>query len=243
MSGTTHIRYEVLRSFRNRRAFGFTVALPLVIFYAFGTANRHALTDGGISFALYFMSGMAAYGALFAVFSSGGRIALDRTRGWTRQLRITPLRVRTYVLSKVLAAYLIVLPSLGVLYLAGVSLGVRLGAGQWLEMTGLLLVGLVPFVVMGIAVGHLLKADTVMPVNGGLVVFFALFGGAWGQFFGRGVMLTIVKLLPSFWLVQAGKAAVLNRNWPLEGWLVVCGWTLAMIVFAMRTYRRDTARV
>lgn len=243
MNGATHTRYEVLRTFRNRRAFGFTVALPLVIFYAFGAANRRALTDGGISFALYFMTGMAAYGALFAVFSPGGRIALDRAKGWTRQMRITPLRVRTYVLSKVLTAYLVALPSLGLLYLAGVTLGVRLGAGQWLEMTALLLVGLAPFVVMGIAVGHLLKADTVMPVNAGLVLFFALFGGAWGEFFGRGLMLTIVKLLPSFWLVQAGKAAVLDRNWPLEGWLVVCGWTLAMIVLAVEAYRRDTARI
>ena len=83
---------------------------------------------------------------------------------------------------------------------------------QWLEMTGLLLVGLAPFVVMGLILGHLVAADALAPAFGGLVVFFALFGGAWGQFFSSGAMLTAVKLLPSYWPVQAGKAALLERG-------------------------------
>jgi hypothetical protein len=41
-------------------------------------------------------------------------------------------------------------------------------------------------------------------------VLFALFGGAFGSFFNSGAMLTIVKLLPSYWLVQAGKAALIH---------------------------------
>jgi hypothetical protein len=62
---------RLLSTFHNRKAFGFTVSLPLVIFYACGTTNRNALTDGRISFALYFMTGIAAYGALFAIVSPG----------------------------------------------------------------------------------------------------------------------------------------------------------------------------
>ena len=54
--------------------------------------------------------------------------------------------------------------------------------------------------------------DTLAPAMGGLVVLFALFGGAYGALFNTGAILTVVKLLPSFWLVQAGKAAlVLGR--------------------------------
>jgi ABC-2 type transport system permease protein len=139
----THLRYELLRTVRNRRALAVTLALPLVLFYAVASGHRHAQTDG-IAFPLYFMTAMAAYGALFAAFAPGGHIALDRAKGWNRQLLLTPLGPRAYLLSKVAAAYVGVLPCLGLLYLAGASLGVHLSPAQWLEMTGLLVVGLSP---------------------------------------------------------------------------------------------------
>jgi ABC-2 type transport system permease protein len=241
VSNLIHLRYELARTLRNRRTLGFTVALPLVLFYAIAGGQRHQHTDG-IPFPLYFMTGMAAYGALFAVFAPGARIAIDRAKGWTRQLRITPLSIRRYFVAKALTAYVIVLPTLLALYLAGATLGVSLSAAQWLEMTGLLLVGLVPFVVIGITVGHLLAVDALAPAVGGLAVFFALFGGAWGNFFNSGAMLTLVKLLPSFWLVRAGKAAALGGDWPAEGWIVVVVWTAVFIPLAALAYRRDTRR-
>jgi ABC-2 type transport system permease protein len=237
-----HLRYEVLRTVRNRRFLALTVALPLVLFYSVASANKHARTEG-ISFPLYFMTGMAVYGALFAVVSPGARIAFDRSRGWSRQLRITPLRSGTYIVSKVVTAYLVAIPSLILVYLAGASLGVQLSATQWLEMSGLILVGLAPFILMGILLGHLVTVDSLAPAVGGLIVIFALFGGAYGSLFNTGAMLTVVKLLPSFWMVRAGKAALLPGGWPAEAWIVVAAWTVVIAPLALLAYRRDTARV
>ncbi len=189
------------------------------------------------------MTGMAAYGAMYAAIGPGARLARDRARGWTRQLRITPLRVRTDYLAKTLAAYLVALPALALVFLAGATLGVRLNVAQWLEMSGLLLVGLVPFVLMGLILGHLFATDALVPVMGWLVVFFALFGGAFGSLFNSGAMLTVVKLLPSYWLVHAGAAALLHGDWPAEAWIVVAVWTLCLIPLAALAYRHDTAIV
>lgn len=240
MSGATHVRCELLRCFRNRLTYGMTMALPLVLYFTVAGSNRHARSVG-ISFPLYFMTAMAAYGAMWAAIAPGSRLARDRARGWTRQLRITPLRARTDYVAKVLAAYLVALPALVLLFLAGSILGVRLDAGQWFEMTGLLLVGLVPFVLMGLIAGHLVAEDALVPVMAGLVVLFALFGGAFGSLFNSGAMLTLVKLLPSYWLVQAGKAALVHGgDWPPEGWIVLVGWTAALIPLAVLAYRRDT---
>jgi len=242
MTGVTHVRFELVRTVRNRRLLAFSLALPLVLFYAVASAQRHAHTDG-ISFPLFSMVGMAAYGALFAAVGPGARIAVDRARGWTRQLRITPLPVRTYFVARVLTAYVVALPTLIVLYLAGASLGVHLSAGQYLEMTGWLLLGLAPIVVIGIILGHLLASDALAPAVGGVVVFFALFGGAWGRFFNGGVMSTLVKLLPSYWMVEAGHDAVHGGGWPAEAWIVVAAWTVVLIPVAALVYRRDTRRV
>lgn len=242
MINLVHLRFEVLRTVRNRRFFVLTLALPLLLFYSVASANKHAHTEG-ISFPLYFMTGMAVYGALFAVVSPGARIAFDRSRGWSRQLRITPLRSGSYITAKVVTAYLVAIPSLVLVYLAGASLGVDLSATQWLEMTGLILVGLIPFVLMGILLGHLVTVDSLAPAAGGLIVVFALFGGAYGSLFNTGTMLTLVKLLPSFWMVRAGKAALVLGGWPTEGWIVVAAWTAVLAPLVWLVYRRDTARV
>lgn len=242
MKSTRHLRYELLRTLRNPRTLAITAALPLLIFFAVGSANRHA-RSAGISFPLYFMTGMAAYGAMFATVAPGARIAADRATGWTRQLRTTPLPLGAYFGAKVLVAYLVALPTLLLLYLAGTALGVHLAPGQWLEMTGLLLVGLAPFVVMGIVAGHLIRVETLPVAVGGLVVVFALFGGAFGSLFNHGAMLTLVKLLPSFWLVRSGKAALTAGGWPPEAWVVVAIWTVVLLPLAVLAYRRDTARL
>jgi ABC-2 type transport system permease protein len=242
MSATMNVRYEILRTLRNPRSLGITLGLPLVLFFVVGGANRHTRVEG-ISFPLYFMGAMAAYGAMFAAVQPGARIALDRSKGWTRQLRITPLRTRTYLLSKVLAAYLVALVSLVALFLAGTSLGVHMAAGRWIEIGALLLVGLAPLVVIGIALGHLLAPDSLTPAIGGVVVLFALFGGAFGPLFKSGTMLGVVKLLPSYWLVQASRVAEGHGGWPGQAWAVVALWTAATVVLATLAYRSDRGRV
>jgi ABC-2 type transport system permease protein len=242
MINTTHVRYDILRMYRVPTTVALTIALPLVVYYAVTPGNRHAHPEG-ITFALYFMTGMAAYGAMWAAVAPGARIARDRAGGWTRHTRTTPLRTGTYFASKVVTSYLVAIPALVLLYLAGASLGVRLDATQWLEMTGLLLIGLAPFVVIGIALGHLLTVEAMVPAVGGIVVLFALLGGAFGRLFTGGVGLTIVKLLPSYWLVQAGKSASGGGDWPAEGWIVVAIWIVALVPLAVLVYRRDTSRV
>lgn len=239
MISTTHVRYEILRTLRNPRSLGITLALPLVLFFAVAGANRHAHLEG-ISFPLYFMGAMAAYGAMFAAMQPGARIALDRSKGWTRQLRITPLRTRTYFVSKVLSAYLVALVSLVALFLAGTAFGVDMPAGRWLEMGGLVLVGIAPLVVIGIALGHLLAPDSLAPAVAGVVVLFALFGGAFGPLFTHGTMLSVVKLLPSYWMIQASRMAIGGRGWPAEAWAVIAVWTMTMTLIASLSYRRDT---
>jgi ABC-2 type transport system permease protein len=242
MKVPTHIHYEFLRALRNWRTLFLSFGLPLVVYCIVVPANRHAVTEG-ISFPMYFMTAMAAYGAMWGAINPGARIARDRASGWVRALRITPVRVRTEFAARVITAYLVALLTLALLYLAGALFGVRLDVAQWSEMTGLLLVGLAPIVAAGIALGHVVGVDALPAAMGGFVVLLALLGGAFGQLFKAGTMLTIVKLLPSYWLVQAGKTAVGNGSWPLEGWTVVAVWTLCLISLAFLAYQRDTATV
>lgn len=242
MTSSTYTRYEVLRGFRNWRFVVLTLAFPLVLYFAVASGNRHTTFDA-TAFPLYFMTAMATLGSMAAVVSGAAIIAAERSAGWTRQMRITPLRAGTYFGAKVLTGYLRALLTIVLLCLAGTALGVRLSAREWLTVVGLLLVGLVPFTVLGIMLGHVIRADASAPAVGGIVTLFCLLGGVYGfQIAQKGAMLQIIKGLPSYWLAQAGKTA-LGGGWPAEGWIVIAAWTAVLVPIAVLVYRRDTSRV
>jgi ABC-2 type transport system permease protein len=244
MRTATYTRYELLRTIRNRRVIIFTLAFPVVLFLAIAAPNRNVtdFSGTGISMPLYFMVGLAAFATMNAMLAAGSRIAADRAAGWNRQLRVSPLSPSSYIGTKVLTGYLLAGLSILVLYACGVALGVRLPAGRWLAMTGLLLVGLIPFAALGIALGHLLSSDSVGPAVGGLVGVLALLGGSWFPISGHGFLHDLAQALPSYWLVQASHEGIGEGGWGIHGWVVMTIWTVALVALAVRAYRHDTDR-
>jgi len=242
MTSTIYLRYEVLRNFRNWRFLLLSLVFPLVLYLSVASANRHA-TINGIAFTVYFMAAMATLGTMASVVSSAAVIAADRSTGWTRQMRITPLTVGTYFSARVLNGYLRAVLTIVLAGLAGTALGVRLSATEWVTVVGLLLVGLIPFAVLGILLGHLLNADSSAVAMGGIVTLFALLGGVYGfQIAKSGPMFQVIKAIPSYWLVQAAKAAIGHGGWPAEGWIVIAVWTVLLAALAVLVYQRDTHR-
>lgn len=239
----TYLRYELLRNFRNWRFVVFSLAYPVVLYLVVTSPQRHANFDG-VAFPLYFMAGMAAVGTMVAVLSSGARIAADRSAGWTRQLRMTPLTAGDYLGAKVATGFLMALLAILLVSLSGTALGVRLSGGEWLTMIGLMLVGLVPIAVLGILLGHLVTPDSLAPAVGGTLMLLALLGGAYGFLLAKsGALFDLIKMLPSYWLVQAGKTALGGGAWPAEGWIVIIVWTLVLTPLVVLVHRRDASRV
>jgi ABC-2 type transport system permease protein len=188
------------------------------------------------------MVSLAAFGTMNAMLAAGGRIANERAAGWTRQLRISPLSPSAYVRTKIATGYLMAMTTIGLLYICGVSLGVSMPARDWLEVTGLMLVALIPFAGLGIAIGHLLNPDAVGPVVGGGAALLAFVGGTWFPISNHGFLYDLAQAMPSYWLVQASHTAVGGAAWSGTGWLVVAAWSLALTALAIQVYRRDSGR-
>lgn len=245
-AGITYARYELVRLWRNKRFFVFSLAFPLVLFLVIAESNRHQTIDLGsfkLDFPLYYMVSMAGYGAMIAAIAGGARIAAERSVGWNRQLRLTPLTPRAYFRTKVLTAYLMSLISIALLYIAGISYGVSIEANRWLQMTGLILVGLEPFVALGVLAGHLLTVDSMGPALGGGSAFFGFLGGQWFPLPSSGFLHYLGEGIPSYWLTQASRIGVGGAAWGATGWIVVAAWTAAATSASVWAYRRDTGRV
>jgi len=251
MSAMIYARYELLRTFRNVRFFIFSLVFPLVMYFLIAGPNKHVHDLGhtpgfaGYFAPLYYMVGLAAWGAMVSVMAGGARIADERSVGWNRQLRLTPLSNRTYFRAKVLTSYVLALISIGLLYLSGAMLGVRLPAGKWLEMTALILVAAIPFAAIGIFLGHVMSNDSMGPALGGITALFAFLGGVWFPITGGGFFKVLAESLPSYWLVQAGRLSLggSGQVWGVKGWLCIAVWTAVFAFLAMKAYQRDTKRV
>ena len=244
MNGLVYTRYEVVRAFRNRRFFFFSLGFPLVLFFIIAgpQAGDNNFAGSGIPAALFYMGGLVSFGTMSSMISTGARIAGERQAGWTRQLRVTPLSARAYFRAKVLTAYAMATLTIAALYIAGAILGVSLPADKWLEMTGLILIGLLPFAALGIALGHMLTVDSIGPAIGGLTALLALVGGTWFPVT-HGFLHDVGQCLPSYWLAQAGHLGTGGAPWGLTGWLVMAAWTVVLAGLAGYAYLRDTDRV
>ena len=244
MNGQMYTRYEIVRAFRNRRFFVFSLGFPLVLFFVIAApqSGDQNFAGSGVSAALFYMAGLLSFGTMSSMISTGARIAGERQAGWIRQLRVTPLSSRAYFRAKVLTAYAMAILTIASLYIAGAILGVSLPASQWLEMTGLILVGLLPFAALGIALGHMLNVDSIGPAMGGLTALLALVGGTWFPV-AHGFLHDVGQCLPSYWLVQASHVALGGRPWSALGWIVMAAWTVVLGALAARAYRRDTSRI
>jgi ABC-2 type transport system permease protein len=245
MRPAVYLRYELLRTLRNRRFFLFALGFPVVLYFLIAGPNKdvHDLNGSGISAPLYFMVSLASFGTMTAMLSTGARIATERNTGWTRQLRISPLSPRSYFRTKVATAYMMAGLTILVLYACGISLGVSMGAKTWLEVTGLMLVALIPFAALGIFIGHLINPDSAGPVIGGGTALLAFVSGTWFPIGDTGFLHSVAVMVPSYWLVQASHLAIGGSAWGAEGWLVVAAWTVVLTAAAVQVYRRDTGRV
>ena len=125
----TYVAIDLRRSLRNRRTMIFLLVMPVLFLLLFGSGYRD---DDPAAFA-YIMVSMAVYGAMIATTSTGAQVSVERSLGWTRTLRLTPLHPAGYVLTKIAAAFVLGIVPVLVVLGAGAVQGAQLDAAGWIE--------------------------------------------------------------------------------------------------------------
>ena len=237
----TLLRIELMRILRNKRTMFFTVALPVIFFFVF-RANSFQSGSGNTS--AWLMISLALYGAFVANASTSAGVAVERAQGWSRQLRLTPLRGSAYILTKVLVSSAVSVVPLVVVYALGLAFGSRAPAADLVLAFVVSWIGSMLMAVFGLAVGFLLPSENTMQVMGMAMTVLA-FGG--GVFIPQPVFGHSFDLFAR-WTPMYGVTAMAHAG--LTGWsgawmwaLNIVGWAAVLATGAVWLFRRDTGRV
>ena len=238
----TALSLEIRRMLRNRRTLMFILLFPSLFSIMFSLSNAGTRGDGE-NLVAYIMISMAVYGAMVGTTAGGAAVAVERSLGWSRQLRLTPLHPAAYVAMKVLTAMVLGFIAVATVFIVGAINGVRIAPHVWvLSFLGAWLCSFV-FAAFGLFVGFLLPSENVMQFLGPLLAIFATFGGL---FIPLSVLppriQTIAKFTPVYGVGQVAHAS-LSGGLNASAVINVTTWTCLFGLGAMLLFRRDTGRV
>jgi ABC-2 type transport system ATP-binding protein len=95
----------------------------------------------------------------------GKRIAVERSEKWLKLLRVTPLPPTIYMAAKIATSLLICIVSLLLIFALGSwQLEMRMDLTQGLALISSLILGIIPFAILGLALGYLLDPKSADPI-------------------------------------------------------------------------------
>ncbi|MBT1617736.1 ABC transporter permease [Curtobacterium flaccumfaciens pv. poinsettiae] len=249
-SGRMPIRYvylETKRQLRNVRAMVFTFAVPVIMLLVFGSAfGSQTDPTTRLQYLVVTTLHMAAYGAMMAALSQAFAIVNERSIGWNRQLRVTPLSGWGFMVSKVIAAMAFAAVSIVItVVVATVGMHASLDPLRWFAAGFGIWCGVIPFALIAILIGQFAKPSFAQPLF--MVVFMgmAILGGLWVPLSVMPEWMgTVAHLLPSYWLNRIGQmgAGATGSSGMVEPAMVLACWAIVLAAVIVWRYRRDAAR-
>jgi len=251
----TYLRLDLYRSLREPANLFFVIAFPLAMYLVFGRLNASAggygpHAHGNVSASV--MLAMASFSACLGATSASAAAAVEQSAGWGRQMAVTSRGLRGYLVVKTGTA--VGTPALPVIVVlaAGALTDSQMEGWVWAVSALICLIGVLPFVLWGLAAGMWLPSSASIGIATSLVSLFAFIGNTFMPL--NHTLLKISRFTPMY-----GSTAL--ARWPLgEGWTYVpdrqagvqdplwmplanlVAWTLIFGLLVIGARRRATRR-
>ena len=240
----TLLAIELRRLLRNRRTVIFTLLLPAGLALAFGGQAGWDQPAGEGNVAAYILISMALYGAAMTAASVGSMVALERSVGWSRQLRLTPLNPVAYILTKAVVALFMGALAILVVNLIGKLQGkAEMPLSVWLTAMVVTLFCTLTFAALGVFVGYVVPGENAMQILGPGLALLSFLGGL---FIPLSTYAPVVRHI-AYWTPMYGVAEVtrapLTHDLPWYAIVNAVAWFLIFIAGAAWRMSKDTARV
>ncbi|MEO3938849.1 ABC transporter permease [Dermatophilaceae bacterium Soc4.6] len=241
----TLVGIELKRLLRNRRSMIFTIVMPAAFFLIFGVGQDYgSQRAAGGNVTAYVMVSMALYGAMIATTGAGAMVATERAQGWSRQLRLTPLRPVAYVVVKVVVALLMGLIAITVVYVLGLSTGAEVDRPSIVVTTALIAwAGSLVFAAFGLFVGYLLPSENVMQVVGPGLALLAFGGGVFIPLTDGSGFEMFARFTPMYGVAKLARLPLTGDAFQWWWLLNIAVWLAVFAGGAALLMSRDTDRV
>jgi ABC-2 type transport system permease protein len=240
----TVLGIELRRMLRNRRTIVFTLILPAALLLSFGGQKGWDDAAGSGNVAAYILISMALYGAALTSAACGSMVALERSLGWSRQLRLTPLKPLVYILVKALVALV-----MGALAIAAVNVvGLLQGKAEmpthiWIITPFLTVVCTLTFAALGVFIGYVVPGENAMQILGPGLALMSFLGGVFiplDQY--SDVVRHIAYWTPMYGVSEIARAP-LTHDLPWFAIVNAVAWFAIFVAGAAWRMSKDTARV
>jgi ABC-2 type transport system permease protein len=238
-------RAEVLALVRYPALMIPTLLFPVIFWVFFGLPNAQKMTADGHSVGAYMLASFAMISVIQTMlYTLGFNIAIERSTGWYRYQRTTPLRLWPMFGAKLLADLLLALLALGLLLVIGAWTGdVHLPLAAWASLVVGVLFGGLPFAALGVFIGYVATGSG--SASSLINLIFLPMSIASGLFIPLDSMPSIVQqiapFLPAYHGGMLARVAVgvpsASPQWVHVVWLL--GFTVVFLALAVWAYQRD----
>jgi ABC-2 type transport system permease protein len=235
---------EMLRTARNKRFVFFSVMMPIALYFIFTSTMGNNTKIGNVNWSAYYLMSMTVYGVIGASLTSlAQRISKERTEGWVRLLRITPLPSWSYVFSKVAAQAVINLVIIVVMFLiAGFANKIDLSTAAWVESGLWIWVGGFSFMAIAMLLGTMRNADSVQVLSIIIYMGLSILGGLWMPTTSMSeTMQTIAKYTPTFRLGQGAWNLIGGGSIDWSGVAILAAYVLVFMILSSYIMKKQEA--
>ena len=236
-------KYEFLKQVRMPAYAVPAITFPVMFYLLFGVMFGGARQTAGTSVATYMLATYGAFGVIgSALFGFGVGVAIERGQGWMTLKRATPMPPFAYFVAKLAMAATFAAIIVLLLSIVGVWFGgVRLSGGAWMQLTGTLILGTIPFSALGLALGYFAGPNSAPAIVNLVYLPLSFASGLWIpiEVLPQAIR-TFAPWLPPYHLGQLALAAVgSGRGAP--AWthaLALLGFTAIGLAVAWVGFRR-----
>ena len=150
-------------------------SLAILFLYFLGCFVPFFLPKNWQDYTLMILTGISAFIIIFTYTNQfGTRLAAERLSGWVRLLRVRPLPPAIYLGAKTLIALMISAIGVGAMFaVAKIHLSITVASTEWFRLFGVLLLGSVPFAIIGFVIGYLFTQISASVMS--MLIVFSLF--------------------------------------------------------------------
>jgi ABC-2 type transport system permease protein len=235
-------KFEWLKTIRNP-AFSLPVILFPVLFYLFfGVVFNH----GNVQGASYLLCTYGVFGIMGpALFSFGAGLAAERSQGWLDIKEASPMPASAQIVARITVSMcfsliIVVLLSMMAMTLAGVSLSI----GQLILLSLILVIGGLPFCLLGLALGLTVKSDSAPAIVNLIYLPMSFLSGLWIPISVLPDFLqSLAQFLPPYHLAQLALKVVEMDQGQSAVWHIgmLMTFALGFFLLTLLAYKRKSA--